>query len=84
MRENIRVYISLIVYDYDYSSRYRRIKHICHDVKQAKHLIDQLFILKGTGITGGGHSRGLDRNHQIYGFIDTIEGIFEEITRKIV
>lgn len=83
-----RIYIALTVYNYDRSPRHQRIEHVCQDVEQAKHLLHRLETLNTvngvpvyghTGRTGG----WLERNHNIYGFIDSIEGIFEETTRRI-
>ena len=83
-----RVYIALTVYNYDASPRYQRIKHVCSNVEQAKHLVHRLETLNTDnghpcyghmGRTGG----WLDRHTGIYGFVDSIEGIFEETTRKV-
>ena len=67
MREGVRVYISLAVYDYYNSSRHRRIQHTCSSLEQAKHLVHRLETLMD-GHTG----RWLDRNHGVYGFIERI------------
>jgi hypothetical protein len=82
------IYISLIVYNYGRSPRHHRIKHICQNVEHARHLMKRLQTLNtdnGLPCRGeSGHTgRWLERNHGIYGFVDTIEGIFEETTRKV-
>lgn len=76
-----RIYILLQVYNYDCSSRYMRIKHICRDEQQAHHIVNRLETLE-PGPYGRTHG-WLDRNHSVYGFIDKIEGIFEETTRRV-
>jgi hypothetical protein len=83
LMETTRVYISLIVYDYDRSSRYRRIQHTCKDADSAFKLVGRLRALMGTQVCGGRSGGWLDRTYGIYGFIDKIEGVFEEVTRSL-
>jgi len=77
------IYIGLNVYNYDCSPRGQYIKHTCKSEEEAKHLVTRLNTLLGMYIGGGRTGGWLQRNHGVYGFIESIEGIFEQTTRRI-
>lgn len=79
----LKVYIALTVYNYDASPRHQYIKHTCKSIEHAKHVVHRLETLKGIYIGGGRTGGWLDRHHGIYGFVDSIDGIFEQTTRRI-
>jgi hypothetical protein len=81
---SVKIYILLNVYDYDYSNRYRMIKHFCNTEIQARKLYYRLSELNGINVPSEGRTgRWLGRNHGISGFIFKIEGIFKETTEML-
>ena len=90
-----RVYISLVVYNYDCDSRYQTIQHNCDSIEQAKNLVDELKTLnieinmktKNRYLVSpemGRTGEWLERNYDIFGFIESVEGIFQETTERIL
>lgn len=78
-----RVYIKLLVYNYDASPRHQTIEHNCKSVEHAKRLQSRLESLMGIRYSDNRTGGWLERNHSIYGFIEHIEGIYEETTRRL-
>jgi len=80
-----RIYIKLWVYNYDRSPRTHCIEHECKSVEHAKHLVARLQSLFGLLYSDNRTGGWLERNHNIYGFIEHggIMGIYEETTEKI-
>ncbi len=80
-----RVYVKLWVYNYDCSPRAHWFEHDCKSVEQAQHLVKRLRSLQGVLYSDNRTGGWLMRNHNIDGFVEHggIEGIFEEITRRI-
>jgi len=78
-----KIYLRLLIYNYDASPRHQEIRHECESVEQAEHLRKRLQTLIGRNVTENRTGRWLDQHHGIYGFIEEIEGIYEETTRRI-
>ncbi len=78
-----RIYLRLLVYNYDTSPRGQWIEHTCHSVEHAKLVRDRLHKLMGVRYDQNHTDRWLDRNHHIYGIVEHVEGVYEETTRKI-
>ncbi len=74
-----RVYIKLTVYNYDASPRYQMVEHNCKSVADAKRTADRLRRLAKN--TDG--QSFCERNFRIYGFVERVEGIFQEVTTRI-
>ena len=76
-----RFYLLLRVYNYDTSPRHHDIQHNVASAEAGKKLLGRLKLFVPEKLTPT--SRWLQRNHNVYGFIEQIIGIFEETTIKV-
>jgi len=78
-----KYYIRLLVYNYDASPRWQRVSHFCESQERASHTAWRLQKLIGLRSSDNRTGKWLDRNHGIYGFVERIEGIYQETTTKL-
>jgi hypothetical protein len=81
---HVRIYIELLVYNYDASPRHQRVEYTCVSEERAKSKADRLKKLIGHwGDSSNRTDRWLTEHMGIYGFIEQVEGIFRQITTRI-
>lgn len=78
-----RIFIKLLIYNYDASSRYQYLEHKCKSVADAKRKASRLKRMAASVKISTGGGNWLQRNHQIYGFVQQVEGIFCQTTTRI-
>jgi hypothetical protein len=78
-----KVYINLLVYDYDASPRQRFVRHVCGNEKKARTLEDRLGKLIGPTRSDNKTTRWLEQHTGIYGFVERVDGIYKEVTTRL-
>jgi hypothetical protein len=80
-----KIYVRLLVYNYDSSPRCERHRYYCLTREEAFRIADHLRsgISPNYDTTQNRTGGWLDRKFRIYGFVDSVEGVFEETTVEL-
>jgi hypothetical protein len=83
MRTTHKIFVMLLVYDYDAYPRSRFIEHEVKSVERAKVLKARLTTLIGGDPVSGRTARWLDRHHGVSGFVQRVHGIYEKTVTRL-
>jgi hypothetical protein len=78
-----RIYISLLVYDYETSPRLHNLRHFCVVPSEARRILRRLRKLYNDNPLTNRTGKWLERNHRISGFIERFDGIYREVTTQL-
>jgi hypothetical protein len=78
-----RYYIQLQVYNYDAYPRQQTVRHYVESPSHAEQIAARLRKLVGRNIAENRTRRWVGNHLHIDGFIEAIDGIYEETTRRI-
>lgn len=78
-----RYYIQLQVYNYDSYRRQQAVRHYVESPSHAEQVAARLRRLIGKNITENRTRRWVSNHLHIDGFIESIDGTYEETTRRI-
>jgi hypothetical protein len=78
-----KVYVNLLVYDYDASPRQRFVRHVCDNETKARTLAARLHKLIGLRSSDNKTGRWLADHTGISGFVDRVDGIYKEVTTRL-
>lgn len=77
-----KIYINLLVYNYDRSPRHEYVRHTCEDEKKARTLAVRLHKLIDAR-KGNQTTRWLEQHTGISGFVERVDGIYKEVTTRL-
>jgi hypothetical protein len=77
-----RYYIQLRVYDYDSYPRQQTVRHYAESPSHAERVFARLRRLVGGNLTENRTRRWVSGHLRIDGFIEAVDGIYEETTRR--
>lgn len=81
---NKKIYLALTVYNYDASPRWERVKYTVKSEERAFTVARRLLALIGRADACQGRTRRwLEQRFRIDGFVERVDGIFVEETRRI-
>src|SRR5208282_4738582 len=80
-RRMSKIYVNLLVYNYDASPRHEYVRHTCADEKKARTLAIRLHKLIDAR-KGNQTTRWLEQ-HTGSGFVERVDGIYKEVTTRL-
>jgi hypothetical protein len=78
-----KIYINLLVYDYDASPRQRFVRHTVETEAKARTLALRMHKLIGLRTSDNKTGRWLEQHTGISGFVERVDGIYKEVTTRL-